>query len=152
RIVQHGTQCRSNPSMIEAMEHLRKGTIGEVYLARGLCYKNRGSIDKKAEAPVPQGVHYDTWLGPAPQRAFSPNRFHYNWHWHWDYGNSDIGNQGVHQMDLARWGLGVKHPTRVSAASGKFLFDDDKETPNVISTAFDYPSDGKMGKMLQFEV
>jgi predicted dehydrogenase len=152
RIVQHGTQCRSNPGMKEAMKHLHDGTIGEVYMARGLCYKNRASIGKKAEEPAPAGVNYDTWLGPAPQRAFSPNRFHYNWHWHWDYGNSDIGNQGVHQMDIARWGLGVKHPSRVSAASGKFLFDDDKETPNVITTSFDYPGDGPLGKMLVFEV
>jgi len=152
RIVQHGTQCRSNPGMREAIDHIQKGTIGEVYMARGLCYKNRNTIGKKPDATAPAGVNYDLWLGPAPQRSFSENRFHYNWHWHWAYGNGDIGNQGVHQMDIARWGLGVKHPTRVSGSGGKFLFDDDKETPNTITTAFDYPSDGKMGKLLTFEV
>ncbi len=152
RIVQHGTQCRSNPGMIEGMKHLHDGTIGEVYMARGLCYKTRNTIGKKPDSPVPAGVNYDTWLGPAPERAFSENRFHYNWHWHWAYGNGDIGNQGVHQMDIARWGLGVKNPSRVSGAGGKFLFDDDKETPNTITTSFDYPSAGKMGKMLTFEV
>ena len=152
RIVQHGTQCRSNPGMREAMDHLHKGTIGEVYMARGLCYKNRNTIGKKPDATAPTGVNYDMWLGPAPQRAFSENRFHYNWHWHWAYGNGDIGNQGVHQMDIARWGLGVKHPSRVSSAGYKFLFDDDKETPNVITSSFDYPHDGPMGKTLVFEV
>ncbi len=152
RIVQHGTQCRSNPGMKEAIAHIQNGTIGEVYMARGLCYKNRNTIGKAPDEAAPQGVHYDMWLGPAPERAFSGNRFHYNWHWHWAYGNGDIGNQGVHQMDIARWGLGVQHPTRVTGAGGKFLFDDDKETPNVISTTFDYPDAGPMGKMLVFEV
>ncbi len=152
RIVQHGTQCRSNPGMREAMDHLHKGTIGEVYMARGLCYKNRNTIGKKPDSTPPAGVNYDMWLGPAPQRAFSENRFHYNWHWHWAYGNGDIGNQGVHQMDIARWGLGVKHPSRVSTAAGKFLFDDDKETPNVSTSSFDYPGQGPLGKMLVFEV
>jgi predicted dehydrogenase len=152
RIVQHGTQIRSSAAIREAMDHLRNGTIGEVYLARGLCYKNRGTIGKKPDAPAPAGVNYDTWLGPAPVRAFSENRFHYNWHWHWEYGNGDIGNQGVHQMDLARWGLGVTLPSRVSGMGGKFLFDDDKETHNVVTTEFMFPNDGPMGKMLQFEV
>ncbi len=75
-------------------------------MAKGLCYKPRGSIGHKADAPVPAGVDYDLWLGPAPKQPFNPNRFHYNWHWFWDYGNGDLGNQGIHQMDLARWGLG----------------------------------------------
>jgi predicted dehydrogenase len=152
RVVQHGTQIRSNPSIQEAMDHLRKGTIGEVYLARGLCYKRRDTIGKKPDGPTPKGVDYNLWLGPAPEHAFNPNRFHYNWHWMWDYGNGDIGNQGVHQMDLARWGLGVGLPKKVSGMAGMFLFDDDKEVPNTITTAFYYPDAGPKGRMLEFEV
>ena len=105
RIVQHGTQIRSSPGSREAMQKLREGVIGDVYMAKALCYKTRKSIGHTPDEPVPVGVDYDKWLGPAPERPFSKNRFHYNWHWHWDYGNGDIGNQGVHQMDVARWGL-----------------------------------------------
>ena len=112
---------------------MREGLIGDVYLARGLCFKRRDTIGRKPVSPVPPGVHYDLWLGPAPQHEFTANRFHYNWHWFWDYGNGDIGNQGVHQMDMARWGLGVKYPTKVSAMGGHFMFDDDQETPNTLT-------------------
>jgi predicted dehydrogenase len=149
RIVQHGTQCRSSAGLIEAMKKLKEGVIGKVYMAKGTCYKWRDTIGKAPDEPVPAGVHYDLWLGPAPQRPFSKNRFHYNWHWHWDYGNGDLGNQGVHQMDIARWGLGVGLPSRVTAMGGHFMFDDDQETPNVIHTAFEYP---EQKAMLQFEV
>ena len=76
-------------------------------MAKGLCYKWRDTIGKTPDEPVPAGVDYDLWLGPAPKRPFSKNRFHYNWHWNWDYGNGDMGNQGVHEMDIARWGLNV---------------------------------------------
>ncbi len=93
---------------------------------------------------VPAGVDYDLWLGPAPKRPFSPNRFHYNWHWHWDYGNGDMGNQGVHEMDMARWGLGVKMPSKVHASGGHFMFDDDQETPNTLLCSFEYPEEKKM--------
>ncbi len=151
RIVQHGTQIRSSAAIQEAVQKLREGVIGEVYMARGLCYKMRGDIGKKADAAAPSGVNYDMWLGPAPQRAFSPNRFHYNWHWHWDYGNGDIGNQGVHQMDIARWGLGVGLPERVNTSSGMFLFDDDKEVPNTITACYEYPREGAQGKQLVFD-
>jgi predicted dehydrogenase len=152
RICQHGTQIRSSAAIIEAMQKLREGVIGEVYMARGLCYKTRDTIGHKEDCPVPEGVDYDTWLGPAPARPFNPNRFHYNWHYHWDYGNGDLGNQGVHQMDVARWGLDVGLPTEVSAMGGMYLFDDDKQVPNVVTTAFHYPDAGKKGRMLVFEV
>jgi len=152
RVVQHGTQIRSNPSIREAIQKLHDGVIGEVYMARGLCYKPRNTIGKEQDCPVPEGVHYDIWLGPAPERPFNPNRFHYNWHYMWDYGNGDLGNQGVHQMDVARWGLGVELPTRVSAMGEMFIFDDDKEVPNVITTSYWFPNAGTKGKMLVFEV
>lgn len=151
RIVQHGTQIRSNPAIQEAIQHINDGLLGEVYMARGLCYRWRDSIGIKEDSEVPEGVDYDTWLGPAPDRAFNENRFHYNWHYHWDYGNGDIGNQGVHQMDIARWGLGVELPSRVVSSSGMFLFDDQKEVPNVIQTSFEYPDAGTRGKTLVFD-
>jgi predicted dehydrogenase len=152
RIVQHGTQIRSAPAIQEAIKSVHSGAIGDVYLARGICYKWRDTIGHKSPEPVPAGVHYDLWTGPAPMKPFTRNRFHYNWHWIWDTGNGDIGNQGVHQMDVARWGLGVKFPNRVSAVGGHFMFDDDQQTPNTLTCAFEYDlPDGKR-KMLEFEV
>jgi predicted dehydrogenase len=149
RIVQHGTQIRSSTAIREAVQLLRDGVIGDVYMARALCYKWRNSIGKTPDGDAPRGVHYDIWLGPAPKRSFSRNRFHYNWHWHWDYGNGDIGNQGVHQMDVARWGLGVGLPASVACMGGHFMFDDDQETPNTQVATFRYPSENKL---LVFEV
>ena len=139
RVVQAGMQGRSIAHKRRAIELLRQGAIGKVYLAKGLCFKRRLSIGKKPDGPVPPGVDYDLWLGPAPWRKFNPNRFHYNWHWFWDTGNGDIGNQGPHQMDLARWGLGKTGlPHRVFSSGAKFLYDDDQETPNTQLAIFDY--------------
>lgn len=149
RMCQHGTQGRSCEAIREAIQKLHEGVIGDVYMARGLCFKWRPTIGHQPDEPVPQGVNYDLWLGPAPKRPFNRNRFHYNWHWHWDYGNGDLGNQGVHEMDMARWGLGVGLPTKIHAAGGHFLFDDDQETPNTLVTLFDYP---EQKKLLAFEV
>jgi len=152
RIVQHGTQNRSSHAFQEAKRSLQEGVIGEVYLARGLCFKWRDTIGHAAEEPVPAGVHYDLWTGPSPLKPFTRNRFHYNWHWNWETGNGDLGNQGIHQIDVARWGLGGKFPTRVSAIGGHFMFDDDQETPNTLTCAFEFDlPDGKR-KMLEFEV
>jgi predicted dehydrogenase len=149
RMVQHGTQGRSSPAIREAIAKLREGVIGEVYMARGLCFKWRPTIGHAPDEAVPPGVDYDLWLGPAPQRPFSRNRFHYNWHWNWDYGNGDLGNQGVHEMDMARWGLGVGLPSKVHAGGGHFMFHDDQETPNSLVTIFEYP---QQNKMMVFEV
>lgn len=151
RIVQHGTQIRSSVAIQEAMQKLREGVIGEVYMARGLCYRWRGSIGTKPDAQVPEGVDYDLWQGPAQERAYSENRHHYNWHYHWAYGNGDIGNQGVHQMDICRWGLDVTLPSRVTSTSGMFIFDDDKEVPNVILTGYEFPDAGERGRMMVFD-
>lgn len=149
RMVQHGTQGRTSVAIREAIAKLREGIIGEVYMAKGMCYKLRTSIGKTPDEPVPAGVDYDAWLGPAPERAFSRNRFHYNWHWHWDYGNGDLGNQGVHEMDIARWGLGVGMPSKIQSMGGQFLMDDDKEVPNTQIASFSYP---EQNKILNFEV
>jgi predicted dehydrogenase len=154
-IVQDGAEQRSNPCAQTMAKFLEDGGLGEVYLAKGLCYKWRKPIGRMSDEPVPKGVHYDLWLGPAPLQPFNRNRFHYNWHWNWDYGNGDIGNQGVHEIDVARWGLGVKLPTRVHAAGGHFMFDDDQQTPNALMAMFEFPNPkgaAEKKKILQFEV
>jgi predicted dehydrogenase len=153
-IVQDGAEQRSNPCAQGMAEYLHSGKLGEVYLAKGLCYKWRNTIERFPEESVPDGVHYDLWLGPAPKRPFTRNRFHYNWHWFWDYGNGDMGNQGVHEMDIARWGLNVKLPTKIHATGGHFMFDDDQETPNQLMAIFEFPNlegKGDKKKILQFE-
>jgi predicted dehydrogenase len=152
RIVQHGTQLRSATAIQQAIKGLHNGEIGDVYLARGLCFKWRNTIGHAPVEPAPGGVHYNLWTGPAPLEPFTRNRFHYNWNWFWDYGNGDLGNQGIHQVDLARWGLGLKFPNRVSAVGGHFMFDDDQQTPNTLNCAFEFDlPDGKR-KMMEFEV
>jgi predicted dehydrogenase len=151
RMVQQGSQIRSSKAVQEAVQQMRDGLIGDVYLARGLCYKKRDTIGRKPVEPVPAGVDYDLWTGPSPMHQFTRNRFHYNWHWFWDTGNGDLGNQGIHQVDIARWGLGVKYPEKVSAIGGHFMFDDDQETPNTLNCAFEFNENGKR-KMMEFEV
>ena len=152
RIVQHGTNNRSAGAVIEGVQKLREGLIGDVYLARGLCFNDRDTIGHTPVEPVPAGVNYDLWTGPSPLHPFTRNRFHYNWHWFWDTGNGDIGNQGAHQIDVARWGLGVKFPNKISAMGGHFMFDDDQEVPNTLNAAFEFNQPGGKPKILEFEV
>lgn len=151
-ICEHGSQCRSSAAIREAMEHMRSGLLGNVYMSRGLCYKWRASIGHAEPEPVPAGVHYDLWTGPAPLKPFTKNRFHYNWHWIWDTGNGDLGNQGIHEIDLARWGLGVTLPSKITAIGGHFLFDDDQQTPNVLTVAYEFRTPDGKTKMMNFEV
>jgi predicted dehydrogenase len=154
-IVQDGAEQRSNPCAQSMAEYLHTGKLGEVYMAKGLCYKWRDTIGKTPDEQVPPGVDYDMWQGPAPKRPYSKNRFHYNWHWNWDYGNGDMGNQGVHEMDIARWGLNVTLPVRISTAGGHFMFDDDQQTPNDLIAIFEFNNpegNGDKKKILQFEV
>ena len=152
RICQHGSQSRSNPAMLQAMQKLRDGTIGNVYMARALCYKWRASIGHTETEPVPAGVNYDLWTGPAPMKPFTRNRFHYNWHWIWDTGNGEVGNQAIHEIDIARWGLGVGFPVSVSAMGGHFMFDDDQETPNTLNATFAFEDGQGKRKMMELEV
>jgi len=154
-IVQDGAEQRSNPCAQSMAKFLHEGGLGEVYMAKGLCYKWRNTIGRFPDSAVPKGVDYDLWQGPAPARPFNKNRFHYNWHWNWDYGNGDMGNQGVHEMDIALWGLGVGLPTRISAMGGHFMFDDAQQTPNSMMATFEFPDPegkGDKKKMLQFEM
>jgi predicted dehydrogenase len=149
RMVQVGSQSRSIPHKMEAMDRLLKGEIGKIYMAKALCYKRRKSIGKTPELDAPPlGVDWDQFLGPAPMRKFSQNRFAYNWHWFWDTGNGDIGNQGVHEMDIARWGMGVDWPKSVVSTGGKLVYDDDQETPNTQYATLDYGN----GQSIVFEV
>jgi len=131
KICQTGTQCRSMGGTIQAIEYVKSGKIGEVKLARGLCYKPRGSIGARGKYEVPAGVDYDIWCGPAPMNPLTRPRFHYDWHWQWDAGNGDLGNQGIHQMDIARWGLGVDDiGTAVLSYGGRFGYEDAGDTAN----------------------
>ena len=148
QICQTGTQSRSNPGMRQAIEFIQSGKIGDVKLARGLCYKRRGSIGMKGEYPVPPNVDYDLWCGPAPMDKVTRPKFHYDWHWIWNYGNGDLGNQGIHQMDIARWGLGKNEfPKSVQASGGRLGYKDQGETPNTELVAFEFDD-----CLLQFEV
>src|SRR3546814_6908425 len=135
-------------------EFLHSGKLGEVYMAKGLCYKWRDTIGKTPEEPVPAGVDYDLWLGPAPKRPFTRNRFHYNWHWNWDFGNGDIANQGVHEIDIARWWVRVTQPVQISATGGHFMFEADQQPPNALMPVYvcaNPEGDGDKKKMMQFE-
>ncbi|RPH43302.1 MAG: gfo/Idh/MocA family oxidoreductase [Planctomycetota bacterium] len=139
KIFQTGTQSRSFKGFRESFKFLQEGKLGKIQYARGLCYNPRPSIGIVEDTPVPAGIDYNLWLGPAPERPFNSNRFFYNWHWFWDYGNGDLGNQGVHQLDLIRWGLGYTTlPKKVLSVGGRFGYKDDGETANSQIVAFDY--------------
>jgi predicted dehydrogenase len=139
RMVQVGSQSRSMPHKIQAIKLINEGAIGQVYHARGLCYRRRFSIGHAPDEPVPAGLDWSLFLGPAQYKPYSKNKFAYNWHWFWDTGNGDIGNQGVHEMDIALWGLGrTAWPNAVQSSGGKYVWKDDQETPNTLNTTFDF--------------
>jgi predicted dehydrogenase len=140
RICQIGTQSRSNKGMQEAIQYIHDGKIGKVSLAYGTCYKRRNSIGKTAaEQQVPATVDYDLWCGPAPMLALKRKSLHYDWHWFYAYGNGDLGNQGVHEMDKARWGLNKDTmPKSVVSVGGRLGYEDDGETANTQLCVFDY--------------
>lgn len=140
RHVQMGNQRRSWPRIMEAMELVRSGNeLGRVYYAQCWYTNTRPSIGHGKAAPVPEGLDYDLWQGPAPRRAFRDNYLHYNWHWFWHWGNGELGNNGVHTIDVCRWGLGVDYPVQVTSSGGRFRWQDDQETPdtNVVTYTFE---------------
>lgn len=139
RVVTMGNQRRSWPTIAEAMARLRDGTIGRVMFSRSWYNNRRVSIEKGKAIPVPEWLDWNLWQGPAPERPFRENIVHYNWHWFWDWGTGELGNNGVHGIDLCRWGLGVDFPIRVSAAGGKYRYNDDQETPDTQVVTFDFP-------------
>jgi predicted dehydrogenase len=139
RIVQHGTQRRSGSDGAKIAELAKAGTLGRLLVSRGLCYKPRGSIGVKPTSEPPKEVDFNIWQGPAAERPFHANLVHYNWHWFWDFGNGDIGNQGVHEMDVARWAIpGATLPKSVLSLGGRFGYEDQGETANSQIAIFDY--------------
>jgi predicted dehydrogenase len=151
RVVQVGFQNRSNSNVMQAMAFLHDGGIGQVYMARGTCFKPRDSFGIAPDSEPPSNLDYDMWLGPASYRPYNEKRVHYNWHWHWNTGNGDTGNQGPHQFDIARWGLGKKvHPVKIQSMGGIFGISPrecSQETPNTHASLYEYED----GKILEFE-
>ena len=148
KICQTGTQCRSMPGTQLAIEYIKAGKIGDVTIARGLCYKTRKSIGPKGTYEIPASIDYNLWAGPAPMDPLTRPKFHYDWHWQWQAGNGDLGNQGIHQVDVARWGLGVNELSKgVMSYGGRLGYEDAGETANTQVCQFDYGD-----KQLIFEV
>lgn len=145
RVVQHGTQSRSKESTAAAVQMLREGVIGDVLVAKHINSQKRANIGHREPSPVPNHVDYDLWVGPAEWRPYQSNFVHYHWHWFYNFGTGDIGSDGVHGIDVARWGLGVEtHPSFVAGYGSKLFFDDDQEFPDSYQMTFEYPGDGKV--------
>jgi predicted dehydrogenase len=138
RVVQMGNQRRSWPKVIEAMEQVRSGAIGRPYFAECFYGNARPSIGHGKELPVPSWLDYELWQGPAARRPYRDNILHYNWHWFWNWGNGELGNNGVHMIDVARWGLGVDYPTHVSSSGGRYRYQDDQETPDTHVVCYEF--------------
>jgi predicted dehydrogenase len=139
RVVQAGLQGRSRPSTMRAVEIAQSGKLGRVLIAKAWNSQLRRNIGREQAGQPPPGVDYDTWVGPAEMAPYKPNRFHYNWHWDWNFGTGDIGNDGAHQIDIARWVLGETAPKRVSGMGKKYFFtDDDQQTPDTMNLTYDY--------------
>jgi predicted dehydrogenase len=140
RVVQLGTQSRSSESIARAVELVRSGKLGKIPMASVWIAGPRPNIGHAKDTAVPKGVDYDLWLGPAPERAFTSNRFHYRWHWMWDFGSGELGNNGIHALDRIRWLLNLDAPVRVTAGGGKLFYDDDQETPDTMTVVYDFPT------------
>lgn len=139
RCVQMGNQRRSGDKIIEAMQLMHEGRIGRVYYSRSWYAATRGPIGTGTPAPVPPHIDYELWQGPVPRLPFTSNRLHYNWHWVWHYGNGELGNNGIHSIDLSRWALQVDYPVRVVSSGGRYAFSDDQETPDTHVVSFEFP-------------
>jgi predicted dehydrogenase len=148
RIVQHGVQLRSSEAVQEAVAKMREGLIGDVYMARATIFKWRPKLEEfpKSEAP-PSTLDYDMWVGPGKFRPYSRRHVHYNWHWTWDFGNGEIGNQGIHETDMLQWGLDVGMPTKITSLGGRYLWDDYRETPELQTTLMEFDGGKKYAEV-----
>jgi predicted dehydrogenase len=142
RVVQMGNQRRSWPWVIEAIEALHSGELGKTFFARAWYTNHRPTIGHGNVVPVPSWLDYTLWQGPAPERPFKDNILHYNWHWFWNWGTGEFGNNGVHALDLARWGLQVDLPHRITCGGNRYHFQDDWETPDIYVAMFDFGNKG----------
>jgi len=138
RVVTMGTQRRSYPMLIEAIAKIHNGVLGKTHYARSWYNNRRNTIGTGEATPPPSWLNYELWQGPAPDRPFKSNLVHYNWHWHWHWGNGELGNNGVHALDVARWGMNVDYPSQVSSGGGRFRFDDDQETADTHLVTFTF--------------
>jgi predicted dehydrogenase len=144
RAVQMGAQRRSGTGWKEAIQKLHEGEIGRTYLVRSWYANARQSIGTGKATEVPEYIDYDMWQGPAPRQAYVDNLVHYNWHWRWHWGNGELGNNGVHTLDVCRWGLGAELPTRVTSSGGRYHWQDDQETPDTQTVCFDFGDKGQV--------
>lgn len=149
RVVQVGMQSRSSKLVHRAIQMIQDGVIGDVYMGRGVVYGHRANIGRLPDGPVPEGVNWDMFLGPAPYRPFNKNRFHYNWHWYWDTATSEFGNNGVHYMDKIRWAMKKRvHPEKIHSCGGFYVWDSDQEIPNLQTGTFEFAD----GTILELEI
>lgn len=147
KVVQMGNQRRSWSNVIEGIREVREGAIGDAYFARAWYANTRGSIGTGKKVPVPSGLDFELWQGPAPRRDYQDNLIHYNWHWFWHWGTGEILNNGTHFIDLCRWGLDVDYPGQVSSQGGRYAYEDDWETPDTQLTSYDFAE----GKSISWE-
>ncbi len=147
RIVQHGVQLRSSEAVQEAVQKMRDGLIGDVYMARATIFKWRPKMENFPDETPPSTLDYDLWVGPGKFRPYSKRHVHYNWHWTWDYGNGEIGNQGIHETDMLQWGLDVGLPTKLTSMGGKYLWNDHRETPELLTTLMEFDGGKKYGEV-----
>ncbi|MGB0578108.1 MAG: Gfo/Idh/MocA family protein [Limisphaerales bacterium] len=144
--IQHGTQRRSVPGVVAGIQQLREGAIGRIYFAQCYYRSARPSIGVGKPVRVPTYLNYDLWQGPATRRPYKDNLLHYNWHWHWHWGNGELGNNGVHKIDIARAVLGVEFPTQVTSNGGRFVYpEDDQETPDTQTATFRFANGSAIG-------